>query len=255
MYRDHVQRRVILLWRSGGISLEVVACGFPLTLLLLQKRHGLDRRLLMLEACVELHDHIVTIRGTWHCLRVLCLLELAGQHCAQRRAGTVQQRDPRLFCDGSLKVGGSLTPTSGVLACIHMTQPGLSRCRGTFFAGILGMDSVTPDREAEHQYTQSARGFHRSFLPSDGFPPHSSHRTMSPTAMTPSSRTSANTPPAQSADIAFCKPGHVSSIRSQGLVSPRMRMRHVPIPRTRLRLLTRRIPLSNMLARRIEGDR
>src|SRR5262252_3173400 len=152
----------------------------------------------MLEAGVELHDHIVTIRGTWHGLRVLCLRELAGQHCAQRRAGTVQQRDPRLFCDGSLKVGGSLTPTSGVLACIHMTQPGLSRCCSSFFEAVLGMDTVTPDRAAEHQYTQSARSFHRSFLPSDGFPPHSSHCTGSPTASVPSSSTSRNAPPAQS---------------------------------------------------------
>src|SRR5262249_35066991 len=142
--------------------------------------------------------------------------------------------------------------TFGVIACIHMPQPGLSRCRGTLCEGVLGMDSDTTQRKAEHQHTQSARGFHRSFLHSDGFPPHSSHRTTSPTAIAPSSSTSPNAPPAQSAYIACCKLGHASSIRSQGLVSPRMRMRHAPMPKMRLRLLTRRIPLSNKLARRID---
>src|SRR5439155_9930865 len=65
-YRDHVQGRAIVLCRRLGVSLDVVACGFPRALLLLQKRHCLDRSLLICKAGVELYDHIVPIRGTWH---------------------------------------------------------------------------------------------------------------------------------------------------------------------------------------------
>src|SRR5262249_32035188 len=72
------------------------------------------------------------------------------------------------------------------------------RCRGTFFAGILGMDSQTREREAEHQHTQNARDFHESFLHSEGFPPHSNHRIGSSTIISPSSSTSPNAPPALS---------------------------------------------------------
>src|SRR5262249_49622351 len=90
--------------------------------------------------------------------------------------------------------------TSGVIACIDMPQPGLSRCRGTLYKGVLGMDSATPVREAEHQHTQHARGFHRSFLHGDVFPPHSSHCTGSPKAITPSSSTSPNAPLAHSGE-------------------------------------------------------
>src|SRR4029434_2978785 len=115
------------------------------------------------------------------------------------------------------------------------------------------MASDTTAREAEYQHPQNAHGFHGSFLHGDGFPPHSSHRTTSPTTISPSSTTSPNAPPAQSAYIAFCQPGYASSIRSQGLVSPRMRIRHAPILRMRLRLLTRRIPLSNKVADRKSG--
>src|SRR5947208_8661884 len=53
-------------WERRSVSLDVVSCGFPLAMLLLQKRHRLDGSLLVREACVELHDHIVAIRGTWH---------------------------------------------------------------------------------------------------------------------------------------------------------------------------------------------
>ena len=55
-------------------------------MLLLHKRHCLDCRLLVREACVELHDHIVPIRCAWHGLGVLYLLELARQPWSQRRA-------------------------------------------------------------------------------------------------------------------------------------------------------------------------
>jgi hypothetical protein len=55
MDREQGQGMAMVLWRSGSVSLDVVACGFPLALLLLQKRHCLDRRLLVLEASVELH--------------------------------------------------------------------------------------------------------------------------------------------------------------------------------------------------------
>src|SRR5436190_20743889 len=55
-------------------------------MLLLHKRHGLDCRLLVREACVELHDHIVPIRCAWPGLGVLYLLALARQPWPQRRA-------------------------------------------------------------------------------------------------------------------------------------------------------------------------
>src|SRR5207249_1298889 len=97
--------------------------------------------------------------------------------------------------------------------CIHTPQPDLSR-RGTLCEVVLGMDSDTTQREAEHQHTQSASGLHGFFLYSYGFPPHSSHRTGSPTTISPSSSTSPNAPPAQSVYIAFCKPGQASSSRS-----------------------------------------
>ena len=144
---------------QGGVSLDVVSCGFPRALLLLHKRHRLDRRVLVCEAGVELHHHIVTIGRTWHGLGVLHLLELARQPLSQRCADALQRRDSRLFRDDSLKIGGSLAPTSGVIACIYMPQPGLSRCRGTFFEVVLGMDSATTQSEAEHQHTQSAHSF------------------------------------------------------------------------------------------------
>src|SRR5262245_33683429 len=38
-----------------GVSLDVASCSFPLALLLLHKRHCLDRSLLVCEACVKLH--------------------------------------------------------------------------------------------------------------------------------------------------------------------------------------------------------
>jgi hypothetical protein len=84
---------------------------------------------------------------------------------------------------------------------------------------------------------------------------HSSHCTGSPTAIGPSSSTSAKAPPAQAADIACCRPGHASAMRSQGRVAPRIRRRHPPMLRMRRRLLTRRIPLSSRFARRVEGGR
>src|SRR4029453_19247954 len=38
---------------EGGVSLDVIACGFPLALLLLQKRHCFDRSLFVLEAGIH----------------------------------------------------------------------------------------------------------------------------------------------------------------------------------------------------------
>jgi len=81
-----------------------------------------------------------------------------------------------------------------------------------------------------------------------------SHSTASPTAISPPSRTSANTPPPQSSFIAVRNPGRASSIRSQGLVSPPMRTRHDPIRMTRSRLRASAMPPTRRFARRAEGD-
>jgi hypothetical protein len=158
--------------------------------------------------------------------------EIAGHH-QQADGEPRDQREPpggvQIFQYDSLKVGGSRSPTSCVISSIHLPQPCFSSRCDILFEVVLCMDSDTTEREAEHQHTQSASGFHGSCLHGDVLPPHSSHRTRSPTTISPLSRTSANASPAQSVYIAFCMSGQASSIRSQGLVSPRMRMRHAPM--------------------------